>query len=94
MAAPFLLGERFSHAEAVAAPWVERMLLMLPFWRGLDALLMCERSGLTATSAWMRAVAARPSVQETSAGEAEMVRASKLYYVDYASPGTQGEAAL
>jgi len=89
-----LLGEAFSHAEAVAAPWVERMLLMLPHWRGLDPVRLCEVQGLPRTASWMQAVAARPSVQSTSAGEEEMVRASRRYYVNYASPGTPGEKTL
>ena len=92
--AAFLLGEQFSFGEAVAAPWVERMLLMLPYWRGVDTLKLCEAHGLERTSRWMQAVAMRPSVQRSSAGEDEMVRASKLYYVEHASPGTRGEAAL
>ena len=81
-------------AEAVAAPWVQRMLCMLPYWRNMDILTMCERQGLLRTAAWFRAVAARPSVVETSCGEAEMARASKLYYVDFASPGSPGAQAL
>ena len=90
----FLLGSQFSHAECVAAPWVQRMLLMLPYWRNMDILDECEQRGLSCTARWLRAVAARPSVIETACEEAEMVRASKLYYVDYASPGSPGEAAL
>jgi len=89
-----LLGEQFSHAEAVAGPWVERMLLMLPHWRGIDTIRLCETHGLQRTSVWMQAVAARPSVKSTSAGEEEMIAASRRYYVDYASPGTPGEKTL
>ena len=70
------------------------MLLMLPFWRNLDILKLCERQGLTRTRAWLEHVAARPSVIETAADEAEMVRASKLYYVSFASPGSRGEAVI
>ena len=64
---------------------------MLPYWRGMDVLRMCEAQGLRRTAAWMRAVAARPSVQATSAGRAEMARAAKLYYVSHVSPGAEGE---
>ena len=92
--AAFLLGGTFSLAEAVAAPWVERMLLMLPYWRGIDALALCREHGCVRTARWLQAVAARPSVQRSSAGEEEMVAAAKRYYVEYASPGTRGEAAL
>ena len=73
---------------------MERMLLMLPFWRGFDILRLCERNGLDKTARWIRAVASRPSVQTTSAGADEMARASRRYYVEYASPGTPGEAVL
>lgn len=70
------------------------MLLMLPYWRNMDILTMCERQGLTRTRAWLQAVADRPSVIETAADEAEMARAAKLYYVTFASPGSKGEAMM
>jgi len=69
---------------------VERILLMLPYWRGVDVLALCRGHGLTRTAAWLQAVAARPSVRATSAGEAEMARASKRYYVTHASPQAPG----
>ena len=67
---------------------------MLPHWRGFDPVRLCESQGLPRTASWMQAVAARESVQSTSAGEEEMVRASRRYYVSYASPGTPGEKTL
>ena len=70
------------------------MLLMLPYWRNLDILALCERQGLTRTRAWLESVAARTSVVETAADEEEMVRASRLYYVSFASPGSRGEATI
>ena len=63
---------------------------MMPYWRGIDALKLCESNGLTRTSAWLRAVTARPSVLQSSAGEAEMADAALKYFVDYATPGTRG----
>jgi|Transcript_49709 hypothetical protein len=67
------------------------MLLMLPYWRNIDLLKLCRQQGLARTASWMEAVAARPSVQATSAGEAEMARAARLYYVSHVSPGARGE---
>ena len=64
---------------------------MLPYWRNMDVLELCRQQGLARTAAWMRAVAARPSVKATSAGQAEMARAAKLYYVTHVSPGAPGE---
>jgi len=63
---------------------------MLPYWRGIDTLLLCKQYGLKRTAAWLQAVAARPSVIATSAGQSEMARASKLYYVSYVSPNAPG----
>ena len=34
--APFLLGDDFSFAECVAAPWVQRFFVTLPYFRGID----------------------------------------------------------
>lgn len=90
----FLLGSSFSLAECVAAPCVERMLAMLPYWRGFDVLDLCRQRSLTRTAAWMKAVAARPSVMATTAGHAEMARAARQYYVNHVSPGAPGEAHL
>jgi len=86
-----LLGSQFSLAECVAAPWAERMILMLPYWRGLSVLDLCQQSGCPRTAAWLEAVAARPSVAATSAGEREMARAARQYYVTHVSPGAPGE---
>jgi hypothetical protein len=65
---------------------------MLPYWRAIDPLALCSSHGLTRTAVWLQAVTSRPSVIKTSAGEAEMARASKLYYVNYATPGSKGAA--
>ena len=85
-----MLGEAFSTAEVVAAPWVERMALMLPHWRNVDVFALCDSHGLTLTSKWLRAVLARPSVVATSAGKDEMALAARRYFVDYVSPGAPG----
>ena len=74
-----------------AAPWVERLIRMLPHWRAFDTLAFCHSAGLSLTANWLAAVNERPSVRSSSAGEAEMVRASRLYYVDFVSPGAPGQ---
>ena len=66
------------------------MLLMLPHWRNIDVLSLCQAYGLVRTKAWLLAVARHPSVTLTSAGKEEMVRASRLYYVSYVSPAAPG----
>merc|ERR1711939_1275348 len=34
--APFLLGDDFSFAECICAPWVQRFFVTLPYFRGID----------------------------------------------------------
>ena len=86
---PFLCDD-FSLAEVVAAPWVDRMLSMLPHWRALELLPFMQQCGLDRSVRWMKAVAARPSVTQSSAGAEEMARASGRYYVEHVSPGAPG----
>lgn len=74
----------------MAAPWVERFLLMLPHYRAIDLLQLCDAHGLALLKDWMLAVAARPSVQRSSAGHEEMCKAAIRYYVRYISPGAPG----
>jgi len=86
---PFLCDE-FSLAEVVAAPWAERMLVMLPHWRAFELTGLVQSVGLDRTRSWLLAVAARPSVVQSSAGAEEMARASRKYYVEYVSPNAPG----
>ena len=82
-----MLGRQFSLAECVAAPWVERMLVMLPYWRSVNLVELCRQQSLTRTASWLQAVASRPSVLSTTAGEAAMAKAATAYYVSFVSPG-------
>lgn len=63
--APFLLGERFSLAEANAAPFVQRRCAVLPEYSAIDPLALCDEMGLEHLKRWMEAVLARPSVIRT-----------------------------
>ena len=45
---PFLCDD-FSLAEVVAAPWAERMLLMLPHWRAFELTRLIQSVGLDRT---------------------------------------------
>jgi len=90
MGSSTFLCDDFSLAECVAAPSAERMLAMLPHWRALDLPSFAQQSGLDRTRRWLLAVAEHPSVVESSAGEEEMARASRRYYVEHVSPGAPG----
>ena len=87
--APFLLGDDFSFAECVAAPWVQRFFVTLPYFRGIDFEGDILRA-FDSLAAWTRAVRDRASCQESICPEGEMLDAAKRYYVSYLSPGATG----
>ena len=66
------------------------MLVMLPHWRAFELTGLVQSVGLDRTRSWLLAVAARPSVVQSSAGAEEMARASRKYYVEYVSPNAPG----
>ena len=86
--APFLLGDDFSFAECVAAPWVQRFFVTLPYFRGIDFDDVLR--AFDALPGWMRAVRDRASCRESICPEGEMIDAAKRYYVSYLSPGAKG----
>ena len=86
--APFLLGDDFSFAECVAAPWVQRFFVTLPYFRGIDFDDVLR--AFDALPGWMRAVRDRASCKESICPEGEMIDAAKRYYVSYLSPGARG----
>ena len=86
--APFLLGDDFSFAECVAAPWVQRFFVTLPYFRGIDFDDVLR--AFDALPGWMRAVRDRASCKESICPEGEMLDAAKRYYVSYLSPGARG----
>jgi glutathione S-transferase len=85
----FVLGETFSVAECMVAPWLQRFCVALPFFRGVDfdSLLSKEES---AVKRWSRAVLARQSVIATGAGEDSIIASSKRFFVKHVSPGAPG----
>ena len=86
--APFLLGDDFSFAECIAAPWVQRFFVTLPYFRGIDFDDVLR--AFDSLAAWTRAVRDRASCRESICPEGEMIDAAKRYYVSYLSPGAKG----
>ena len=86
--APFLLGDDFSFAECICAPWVQRFFVTLPYFRGIDFDGVLR--AFDALPGWIRAVRDRASCKESICPEGEMLDAAKRYYVSYLSPGATG----
>jgi glutathione S-transferase/ketosteroid isomerase-like protein len=61
---PFLLGSQFTAADIAVYPMVERALILLPYYHKIN---IPQGDEYEAFYAWVKAVAARPSVAITSA---------------------------
>ena len=85
----FLLGSKFSWAECISAPWIQRFYVTLPYFRGIDfedAIL----GKFDCLPRWMGAVCNRQSCMDSKCPEEEMIAACKRYYVSFLSPGAGG----
>mmetsp|Transcript_26595 Transcript_26595/g.37455 ORF Transcript_26595/g.37455 Transcript_26595/m.37455 type:complete len:151 (+) Transcript_26595:389-841(+) len=86
----FCLGKTFSIAECIAAPWVQRFFVTLPYFRGVDFSQDVLPARCKKVARWMSAVRERPSVIASACPEDEMLEAAKKYYVSFVSPGAPG----
>ena len=87
----YCLGDTFSVAECIAAPWVHRFQIVLPYFRGVRV----QDLGLPeAVTQWMEAVLDRPSVQATNGPTDYILESTKGYFVNYITPGAAGDIAV
>ena len=71
---PFLLGESFSLAECSLAPFVQRLVAVLPGLRPqINPLALLEEAGLARLGRWMQAVTQRESCVATLPPTQELV---------------------
>lgn len=73
MGGPYFLGRQYSLAEVACTPWVARLALVLPAWRGFDVVEECRRRKLDRLAAWMRACLERPSAMRTDPSQADLI---------------------
>jgi hypothetical protein len=69
----YLMGPFYTTAEVLCTPYVARMVLSLPEWRGMDVLQDCEGRKLVRVAGWMRACLARPAAKLTGPNRKELV---------------------
>jgi glutathione S-transferase len=86
----FVLGNTFSVAECMAAPWIQRFYVTLPYFRGIHIIEDIIPKECEEVAKWMEVVRKRPSVQVTACADDEMLNAARKYYVSYVSPGAPG----
>lgn len=70
---PFLWGKRFSMAECVVGPFVQRCDAVLSEICELNVLQICQQEGYDRTAAWWKAVLERESVVESGVSIEKMV---------------------
>mmetsp|Transcript_31991 Transcript_31991/g.52828 ORF Transcript_31991/g.52828 Transcript_31991/m.52828 type:complete len:118 (+) Transcript_31991:426-779(+) len=81
----------FSVAECIAAPWVQRIFVTLPYYRSMDFsgdILMAYPK----VERWMEAVRNKPSVIASMCPEDEMKAAAERYYVSFVTKGAPAAA--
>mmetsp|Transcript_15245 Transcript_15245/g.28492 ORF Transcript_15245/g.28492 Transcript_15245/m.28492 type:complete len:156 (+) Transcript_15245:608-1075(+) len=94
-AGPFVLGDTFSVAECIAAPWVQRFFVTLPYFRKIDLdHVIRNDTDYEKVVNWMDAIRTRPSVARTACPPEEMLAAAQRYYVSYFSPGSPASSSL
>jgi hypothetical protein len=67
------MGPFYTTAEVLCTPYVSRMVLSLPEWRGMDVLQECEGRKLGRVAGWMKACLARPAAKLTGPNRKELV---------------------
>lgn len=85
---PFCLGETFSIAECLSAPWVHRFKVILPHFRGVTVDELLPKAPVCQ---WMNEVLARPSVESTNGPEDYLISSTKSYFVKYITPGSPAD---
>lgn len=62
---PFVLGNRFSFAEVMTAPLIQRLVKISTAYCSIDLMEECEKAGCFHLMKWIEAVLARESVEST-----------------------------
>ena len=86
---PFLFGEKFTLAECNAAPFVLRMVTILPALTDVDPLKLCDDLELSNLKAWIDAVVQRPSVQSTGVSKKELIESTNRMLERFATMATK-----
>jgi len=71
---PFLLKSGFCLGEVCLAPFVQRLLIVVPHWAGVNLLEMAEKGGWGRLRVWMEAVAGRESTIKSGGTKEETIK--------------------
>lgn len=93
---PFLLGNQYTLAETLTAPFVVRMIPIFKHHRGVDVLGLCDRMGASSLRRWMEAVCERPSTQQSLPAEKSLLAVPPYVqpFFEYYIPASTQEAVV
>jgi glutathione S-transferase len=74
---PYLLGETFSIAEILTAPFIQRLIPIAAEFCNIDVFNECERANCTVFKTWIMGVLERQSVKATAVGKEELIESYK-----------------
>lgn len=89
---PFFLESGFCLGEVCLAPFVQRLLVTVPHWVGVDVLDMAEEEGCRRLRRWMQALAERPSTVASGGSKEETIK-NFTRLLEMMKPGGGGAGA-
>jgi glutathione S-transferase len=72
---PFILSDRFSFAEVMVAPFIQRLLPLAASFCSINLIEECEKAGCSHLIKWIEAVLARESVSQTKVEDEKLIEA-------------------
>lgn len=70
---PYFLGRQYTLAEVACTPWIARLAMVLPEWRGFDVMDECKKLGADRVASWMAACLERPSAARTDPSKDDLI---------------------
>lgn len=70
---PFILGDRFSFAEVMVAPFIQRLLPVASSFCSINMMEECDKAGCSQLKQWMEAVLARESVSSSKIADEKLI---------------------
>lgn len=78
----YFLGGQFSLADVSTVPFLQRMLVCLPEYRGIDVRELMHEKKLDRLVKWAEAVLERPTAKETKPDDDVIISSLKKFVVD------------
>jgi glutathione S-transferase len=78
----FFLGEKFSIADLSTVPFLQRMIVCMPVFRGIDMWEVMKEAKLDRLVKWAETVLERPTAKETKPADEVIIKSLKKFVVE------------